>query len=354
MRQIHDTDLAHVFNLAAPDFGALHGARVLITGATGFVGSWMVESAAYANRRHGAGLRIFALAHSEADEPRQVSDLAQLDGVTVLYGDIRTLDLGALRTQNDAASGFDAVIHAAIAVDATTIAANPIPTLETAVEGTRRVLDLARAAGTKRFLFLSSGAVYGAAPPQLHRLPESYLGGPDQTDPRAVYAEGKRTGEMMCACATRAHKLETVIARLFAFVGPHLPIDRHYAVGNFMRDALAGGPVVVGSDGTPVRSYMYAADMAVWLWALLVRGEAGRAYNVGAEREITIAELAALVAAAADPPCAVSVRGRSVPGAARDRYLPDARLARELLGLRETVALEDAIARTMRWHRSAR
>lgn len=350
-RSIDAADLTLVVEQARTDLAALRGASVLITGAGGFIGSWLVETAAHANRTADARLRIFALLPPDFDVASRAPHLIGLDGVTLLQGDICTMDRDSLARQNQGVASLDAVIHAAIAVDAKTIAANPIPTLDTAVEGTRRTLELARESGASRFLFLSSGAVYGSAPPHLERIPESFVGGPDQTNPRQVYAEGKRIGEMMCACVTRAYGMATIMARAFAFVGPHLPIDRHFAVGNFMRDALFGGPVVVNGDGTPLRSYMYAADLATWLWALLVRGEPGRAYNVGAEREIDIAALAHLVASFAEPPCGVDIRGRAVVGASPERYLPDVRLARETLGLTEQVTLEEGIARTMRWHR---
>jgi dTDP-glucose 4,6-dehydratase len=185
-------------------------------------------------------------------------------------------------------------------------------------------------------------------------MPESYLGGPDSTDPRAVYAEGKRIGETRCACATRALGLEAVIARAFAFVGPHLPVDRHFAVGNFVRDALARRPIVVLGDGTAIRSYQYAADMAVWLWALLVRGTAGRAYNVGASNEINIGDLARLIAHLAETRAGVDIRKTPTAGARVDRYVPDVRLGKETLGLEESISIEDGIERTLRWHRSYR
>jgi dTDP-glucose 4,6-dehydratase len=347
-RQIGRRDLEHVLAESEADFESLRGASILVTGATGFVGSWIVETAAHANVATRLGARLFVLVPPDANAERDSARIAALAGVSVVRGDIRTLDRTALGAE---ISGLHAVIHAAIAVDSATIERNPIPTLDTAVEGTRRVLRLAEELGARRFLFLSSGAVYGPAPANPAQIPESHLGGPDPTDPRSVYAEGKRIGETMCACVTRASGMQTVMARGFAFVGPHLPLDRHFAVGNFIRDALAGGPIVVSGDGTPVRSYQYAADMAIWLWAMLVRGAPGRAYNVGSSREIAIGDLARLVARSASADCRVEIRRSPVPGADVQRYVPDVRLATSTLGVRETVSLEDAIERTIRWHR---
>jgi nucleoside-diphosphate-sugar epimerase len=348
------TDLEYVLAGADAAFGGLGGRRLLVTGGSGFFGTWLVESIAFANQETDLGCDVTALVL-----PREVASLAArypdgLTGVRFVGADICALDTRELPGELGRPPAFDAVVHAAIHVDAATIARNPIPTLDTAVDGTRRVLDLARASRVQRFLFVSSGAVYGAQPPELSCVAEDFRGAPDCASADAVYAEGKRIGETMCACYHRAYGLETVIARCFAFVGPHLPLDRHFAIGNFLRDALRGGPVVVEGDGTPMRSYMHAADLTIWLLSLLTRGAAGRAYNVGASRAVSIAEVAQLVASAVGSGVEVQVRGTPKPGALPSRYIPCVSRAREELGLREGMSLGEALERTIRWLREAR
>ncbi|HSN13747.1 MAG TPA: NAD-dependent epimerase/dehydratase family protein, partial [Anaeromyxobacteraceae bacterium] len=148
------------------------------------------------------------------------------------------------------------------------------------------------------------------------------------------------------AIAGREHGFDAVIARCFAFAGPYLPLDAHYAIGNFVRDALARGPIRVGGDGTPLRSYLYGADLALWLWTLLARGRAARPYNVGSEDAVSIAELARIVARVLDTGRGVEIAKAAVPGRAAERYVPSTRRIREELGLAPTFTLEEAIVRT--------
>jgi dTDP-glucose 4,6-dehydratase len=197
----------------------------------------------------------------------------------------------------------------------------------------------------------SSGAVYGRQPPDLSHTPEEYPGAPDALDPYSAYAEGKRVAETMAAVYHRRYGLPVKIARGFAFIGPYLPLDAHFAAGNFLRDGLRGGPVRIGGDGTPYRSYLYAADLAVWLWTLLFRGEPCRPYNVGGEEAVSIAELASCVAVYFG--VGVQIARAAVPGRPAERYVPSTRRAREELGLAEWISLPDAVARTARWHQDA-
>ena len=131
---------------------------------------------------------------------------------------------------------------------------HPASTLDCDLAATRRVLELARTRGAHRLLFTSSGAVYGKQPPGLTHIPEDYPGAPATTDLASAYGQAKRISEFLCSCYSQVYGFDAVIARLFAFVGPLLPLDANYAVGNFIRDGLAGGPVQIGGDGTPYRS----------------------------------------------------------------------------------------------------
>src|SRR5205814_6635359 len=112
------------------------------------------------------------------------------------------------------------------------------------------------------------------------------------------------------------------IARGFAFVGPRLPTDVHFAAGSFVADVAAGRPVRVQGDGRAVRSYLYAADLAVWLWAILARGVPGRAYNVGSERQVSIADLARATAVAAGSADPVVIAGGTPDGGAGAAFVP--------------------------------
>ena len=250
------------------------------------------------------------------------------------------------------AGHFSHVIHAATAASAALNASAPLIMVDTIVSGTRRTLDFARHCGAKKFLLTSSGAVYGRQPPDMLHVPEEYCGGPDPLDPASAYAEGKRLAEHLCCQYARRYGMETKISRGFAFVGPYLPLDAHFAIGNFLRDALAGGPITVGGDGTPLRSYLYAADLAVWLWKILYRGVSGRAYNTGSDVEVSIADLARLVAKTVAGGAEVCIVRPASPDRPRHVYVPETRRAREELGLEVNIPLEEAIRRTGRWHRN--
>jgi dTDP-glucose 4,6-dehydratase len=133
-----------------------------------------------------------------------------------------------------------------------------------------------------------------------------------------------------------------------------MPLDVHFAVVSFIRDALQGGPLRVSGDGTPYRSYLYAADLAIWLWTVLLLGAPMRPYNVGSAAAVTIRDLARLVAQTVGPGLTVEAARPPIEGMPAERYVPDVTRAEAELGLRPVVSLADGISRTVAWHRTLR
>ena len=330
-------DRDHMVGLAEADFRALAGSRLFITGGTGFFGTWLLEALAAANARLGTGITATILSRDPDQFARRSPHLAANPAFLWWRGDVRSFP--------PPPGNFDHIIHGATAASAALNSQSPREMFDTIVHGTERVLEFALGAGAASHLFLSSGAIYGPQPPNLAAIPEHHPGGPDPGDPRSAYAEGKRAAELLCALTPG---LPTKVARCFAFIGPHLPLDAHFAAGNFLRDALAGRDIIILGDGRPLRSYLYAADLVVWLLAILVRGQAGRPYNVGSDQAVSIADLAHLVARQHSQPPPVTILGTPGQGPA-ERYIPDIARARQELGSELSIDLAAAIARTWRW-----
>jgi len=217
--------------------------------------------------------------------------------------------------------------------------------------GTRHVLDLAVASKATQFLFLSSGGIYGRQPDEMLRIPESYCGAPESTDPASAYGIGKRAAEHLCALYAAEERLPVVIARCFAVVGIDLPLDVHFAMGNFIRDALWRDTIEVVSDGTALRSYLDQRDLARWLWMLLLEAPPGSVYNVGSEEAISIADLARLVGETLAPGKPLHIRGKVDPASPRQSYVPDTSRIRAELGVEMTVPLVEAIRHVGAFHR---
>ncbi|MEI7901515.1 MAG: NAD(P)-dependent oxidoreductase [bacterium] len=335
-------DLDHVLDHTKDLWEELRGQSIFITGGTGFFGCWLLESFAWANDKLNLGAKALVLTRNPDAFRNKAPHLAAHPAIDFHIGDIKSFDYPK--------GEFSHVIHAATESSATLNDQNPLAMFDTIVNGTRRALDFACHCGARRFLLTSSGAVYGRQPSEITHVSEDYPGAPSCTDPRSAYGEGKRAAELLCAFYHKQHGLEPVIARCFAFVGPYLPLDAHFAIGNFLRDAMNGGPIRVNGDGTPCRSYLYAADLAVWLWTILMRGESGAAYNVGSEHDMSIATVAEAVAAAFMPRPGITIARHPVPDTPTERYVPAVQRATSELGLRVSIGLADAVARTLNFH----
>ncbi len=319
------------------------GERLFLTGGTGFFGRWILESFAAANRRFSLRSNVLVLTRSPEKFAHACPHLVEDAAINLWQGDMQDFRFPD--------GDFRFVMHAAADVSAARGQAGTKGTalLATTFDGTRRTLDFAVSHGTQRYLMVSSGAVYGPQPSNLSHIPESYNGAPDTCLPGSAYGEGKRASEALCTAYASA-AMECPIARPFAFIGPYLPTDQGFAIGDFIRNAITGRPIEIRSDGTALRSYLYAADLAVWLWTMLVKAPSVVPVNLGSARAVSIRELAAEVAEVVSPGLPVVVAGVAKPDTPRAQYVPDVTRAEQLLGLRQTVSLRDAIERTASWH----
>jgi len=336
LRQDLDGILRHTDGI----WNDLRGQSLFFTGGTGFIGCWLLESLLWADERFGLDMNVTILTRDRGAFSRKAPHLAGHPAVRFHAGDIRDFVFPPGR--------FSHVIHASGQLKDGPI----LTTFDTIVQGTKHVLDFALAGGVKSLLFVSSGIVYGRQPDDVPQTPETYQGclDPMGMDYNTTYGIGKLTAEHLCVLYSKVHALECKIARCFSFVGPYLPLDIHYAIGNFIRDGLKGGPVRVNGDGTPRRSYLYAADMAAWLWTILLRGKTCRPYNVGSEEAHTIADVARIVASSFKNRPAVDIARSPIEGTVAARYVPCVQRAVSELGLKSQTGFEDAIRKTIAFY----
>ncbi|MBP0133175.1 MAG: NAD-dependent epimerase/dehydratase family protein [Nitrosospira sp.] len=334
-------DLEFILSATKEVFLGLKGARIFLTGGTGFIGCWLLESLRHADMRLKLGIHVTVLTRNYEIFKLKAEHLASYPGFEFLVGEVADF--------TSPEGVYTHVIHAATDASADLNEHNPIAMFDTVVEGTRRVLDFVVEKKPQRTLYLSSGAVYGQQPWEMERVAEGWLGAPSCVDTRNAYAEGKRAAEMMCAIYGKQFGLHVSIARIFALLGPYLSLDIHFAAGNFIRDAMQGKTVVVNGNGLPCRSYLYAADLAVWLWHLLVRGRPSTPYNVGSDESISIKDLAELTSKVLGTgECKVLEANDA--GWNLGRYVPDTNLISRELGLYKTVSLDESIRRTALWN----
>ena len=322
--------------------------HILFTGGTGFFGKSLLRHWIENASKGQAPPRVTVLSRHPTSFLDAYPEFSRRPWLDFHPGDVlqpSTLPVG---------SSFTHVLHAATD-SARGAQLTPLECYRQIADGTRHLLDFAAANGVRRFLLTSSGAVYGRLEGGAG-VREDCLQMPDPMQPSEAYGVAKRAAEHLCALYRQAHDLDTVVARCFAFVGPDLPLDVHFAIGNFIRDALTADAIVVRGDGQPLRSYMHQQDLAHWLTVLLERGTAGEAYNVGSPEAWSIGEIAHRVRDLLAPDKPVILLSGSDPAAGtRSGYIPNVDKALAL-GLKLKWSLDTAIRDTgaAAWARSMR
>jgi nucleoside-diphosphate-sugar epimerase len=333
----------HIYQKTEGIWEALRNKAIFITGGTGFFGKWLLESFAFVNEKLQLGASITVLTRNPKKFLNEFPFYRERGGVRFIEGDILNFHFPS--------GDYDYIIHAATEADAALNTSQPLKMIDTITVGTRRMLEFAREKLVDSFLFVSSGAVYGKQPDDVTHIKESQSFPVNINIPHSAYAEGKRIAELYCSIYHSNYNIPVKIARCFAFVGPHLPLDKHFAIGNFILNALNGEDIVLKGDGTPYRSFLYAADLAIWLWTILVKGENNFPYNVGSDEDINLANLANLIKEMKYLP-GVKILTPPKPGKPVERYVPNVELAKQSLGLEVEIKLKEALENTFKFYQN--
>ena len=282
---IYDLDVAieHVSEIES-----LNKLKVLVTGATGTIGSFIVDMLLRYNQKNNAEITVI-VAGRNVEKLRRRFEYWKDQHLLVFSYDVT----GMIKFDVE----VDYVIHAAGNAHPSAFNGDPVGTIIGNVQGTYKLLEYTKIHGGKRFLYVSSGEVYGQGDLTMDEFVENYAGYLDPLLPRSCYPQSKRATENLCASYTSQYGLETVIVRPCHTYGPEITPSDSRANAQFIRNVLNDEDIVMKSAGTQMRSYNYIADCASAIITVLLKGKSGEAYNIAnPDVRITIAELAQIIA----------------------------------------------------------
>lgn len=303
----------------------LKNKRIFATGCTGFIGTWIIHSFLHINLKYNLGSELHCLTRNKK------KNQDKYPGVHFIEGDIENF--------NYPSGEFGFIIHGATEVASYQQNTDHSALLDVSYFGTKRIIEFAKKSGSKKILFLSSGAAYGTQPMELYRLDESYMGAPDITKSKSNYGEAKRVGELLLF----NQAISSTSARIFATCGPFLPQESTFAFSNFMDAVVSNTNIKINSNGRTTRSYLYISDLTLWLWILLLKGRDKEIYNVGSEDEISISDLAHAIKNTLNSKVEIEVLGKELDF---NRFIPSNKKIRSEFKINNLVSLENGIKKS--------
>jgi len=325
---------------------SLKNQAVLITGGTGFMGKWLTEAIVLLNQKHNFNVKLYLLARNISEYREQVPHLANLPFIDLIEQDARNI--------SNLPEDITYIIHAAGSPDSRKHISNPLKTIDIIYRGTHALLDAClRLPNLKKFVHISSNYVYGHQNDRTTNIKETEIGTADPNSVNAAYSEAKRMAETVCAVYRNQQKLPIVIVRPFAFIGPYQELEKPWAINNFIRDSILGGPIrILGNENT-VRGYMYGSDMAFWLLKALAQGKTGAIYNVGSDQAITLKALSTKITLNFNNKIDVLVKSSKTYPLSPVVSVADTIHIRTDLQVKQIFDLESALKRTIDWYKQA-
>lgn len=341
MKRIPLEDLDYIFHNTKDMWEPLRGKSIFLTGGTGFFGKWLLESFIYVNEKLGLNAKIISLSRNPELFIQEYTFYNEhKNSVRFVKGDILTYDF-----KIDEEVQF--IIHAATAASDSLNKNNPLLMLDTITFGTRNVLDFALTQPIEGFLFISSGAVYGKQPSDVSNIQESDSFKININNSNSAYSEGKRIAELYCSTYFEKYNIPVKIARCFAFVGPYLPLDTHFAIGNFINNVIKKEDIVIIGDGSTTRSYMYASDLSIAIWKILLIGNNNKPYNVGVDTAYSLKEIALILKKSYGNKVQILNSNKDLP---KNIYVPNIDALINELKIKHFVQIEEAIQKTIEFN----
>lgn len=288
MHKLYQEDVEYIANLDLP-WEKIEGKRVLIVGASGLIGTCLVDALVYRNDHFDSQIQIYAMGRSQKKAEERFGDYLSAGKMFFVEQDITnpiTLD-----------KGFDFYIHGASNTHPVAYASDPVGTITTNIFGMYHILEHAAAHKAKRVLLLSTVEIYGD-----RMTPEPFtedeMGFINCNTARAGYPESKRVAESLCQSYLAKYQTDIVIGRLCRSYGPTMSKDDSKALAQFIRNAVNDEDIVLKSEGKQNYSYCYMADAAAGLLTVLLKGQTGEAYNIAdPASDVQLKDIAAVIAA---------------------------------------------------------
>jgi len=267
------------------DWDKLKNKNILITGATGLIGTFLIDVLMYRNMKYGDCITVYAVGRNKGKAMTRFKSYFVSQYFVFIQIDIQNIF--------NLSTNIDYIIHGASNTHPIAYSTEPVNTILLSVMGTKSVLDAASAHNVKRTLFLSTVEVYGENRGDVEAFKEDYCGYMDCNTLRAGYPEGKRTAEALCQAYIKEKNVDVVIARCCRVYGPTMGDDDSKAIAQFIRTAANGNNIILKSKGEQQYSYCYVADICSALLFLLLNGKNGEAYNVSdANCNLTLLQIA--------------------------------------------------------------
>lgn len=318
-------------------FKKLIGQNILIIGATSFVGVWMTEVILYADIKYNLDINLTLLS-------RNKEKTIERFGKHIASGKIKSIYKSLQDVKKEDLSHVQQVVNLATLTDSTL---GDLQLLDNIMlfQTFWSLLDINK---VQNILFTSSGAVYGKNLEKLTYLKENDTNNFNNSYKNLGYGLGKLSSEFLGFEWSKRDNINFKVARLFSFSGAFLPLNSSYVIGNFVKNVLNNEPLLIKNPGKVYRSFLYGADMALWLWKVLVDGN-NTVYNVGSDQEITTIELANTISEISYGERRVEVVAENIGN--DESYIPDIEKIKKELIVEIKYDLKESIIKMINWNK---